>query len=1528
MLVIMSSSQTSSSESTVRHFRTLLSPLETAEQPQWLLAATPPQKRLLAKLQQHGRQARKAAMEHFARLSTVYDYARQFDDFGIKDSKDITPADLARHSNADLVTYTDYLKPYFRLASLREAKMDAFEASLREEALIAQIQGHVQASGSSCLNQVLANLAQDKQGETPSQALLSTRHPLLHLNVLGSIAVPQILLICHDSSDDSHCVAFVPGHPQHPLKEYPNRRHFLASLQRELENAEYQAFFERFIPVRHHSAFWAGLHATSDAATGPALATAAVASGLRGWAFDKMVERITDDAWTLVRATLPDGLGSSGEMRNFSTLIQSHLMLGAGVGVSAGEEAEGRSPSDSIAPLRWVRLPDGSLERWPVDLSRYRLRGDVEAGEPDEQGLYQINGDTAICINGRFYLVEWHNALKKWRITSRTEENRYAPILEHNQHGAWHHSLEQPQHWSRLALLRRLGPMVQGFSDDQLLDFACISGVSNAQLRRVYSLDEAPPAMLRETLLRARIHASVTETLQLIKEGKPLPDGEEVPVLYSFRQLVDIRLDRGPTYSRPRRSPGDAPPTGTCSADQACNRPPEDVYQEWVSRLNAAIFNHRYELAQVNVDIAVVELQRHYPDIPLTLTRFALDRVRAEVRNALRAPGQGLLRSLSEDFDPLQEDLRMTRALEGFINPSTANWDTYRLAVGLLEYLQGWPPGTGLVLRERYLGPVQASVGPVHVDSTSVYRDEEEGWFASSAHQVLHSQDSTALGFYRSVLYALGESLSQGLGFGLNEPERLYQQLGELAMARPVRARLLLGMPVHRPWLTPVALDPAQRSDPQGGGPGLFEREPVAVRLRALHSGQGMFVLSAPFAEDFIRELLRRDEPVLERVQQLEREHHALRSLQAWVAGGADIRTRAARANAADRVRFAWESQLNLRMVQLDLTDANLDELPPVPVPLPAVEALTISEVPITTVGDGFLQRLPNLRHIDLNSPTLANLPQSLGDLAHLTHLDLSRTQVLPGTLHMLSRARHLQNLYLNDMNVNGFHWTAQDMAAVSTSPVLSTLTIERTDTSFADGVFEVLSRAPSLVALRLGESHLHLGASEVAALARMTRLRMLDLSGNTLVAAPDFSQMSDLEDLNLRNTGLTHWPVGLERLGHLAEVDLRGLFFYSVPLGAGSNAALQIREESIPEEDRVRFRSELEAAGGDFLLADHSSASSAGSESSGSGSGGPLPPAALAAQLLVGLSPQDRQQADTLRADPAAANFFAVLWRMHGRNRTRLADIQAVLRAAFSDEVRRALFEVVDEITCVDRDALMFSQMQNLAEAARIMSGIPEDSTPHEMLGFAISQWRSARLQEYVAESTGAWRRQGFDVSDPVEVELYFRRHLAERLGLRHPPTEQAFSVYTRWVTPNMLEQAARSVIAEQQNLLELYLVRQAFWQRYLRFAHARQMSLIDTWRAQVGGYLDSLASEAELPGELPEFERLQLSRVLAQVRGVPVAEALPVGLRLNSVQYTRAYEVLATLVEQAMIELSTPLLSAYQQQSGEPRPGPSWRS
>lgn len=1510
------------------HLRSQLSPLETAEQPQWLQHASPAQRRLLTELQLQGRQARKAAMQRFASLSTLYDYARQFDEFGIKDIKDLTPADLARHSNADLATYHDYLKPHFHLASLREEKMDAYEATLREEHLIAQIKGHVQASGSTCLQVILANLVQDKRGEAPDSISLSTRHPILNLTFLGDICVPQILLICHDNTDDSHCIAFVPGHPQHPLKEYPSRRHFLASLQRELETPGFQTFFERFIPLRHHATFWAAFHDSADAAAGPALGTVPLTSGLRDWVYDKMVDRLSDDARFLVRTTLPGSLDSNGQIRNFSTLVQSHLMLGAGVGVAAGEEDEGRSPSDSVEPLRWVRLPDGSVERWRVDLSRYRIRHDIEAGEPDEQGIYPIDGNQAIRINQHFYPVEWDEILEKWRITSLTEEHIYAPILEHNQHGAWHHSLEQPQRWSRLSLLRRLGPMVHGFSDEQLLNFACISDVSNAQLRRVYSLDEAPPAMLRETLLRARIHDSVSKTLQLVKEGKPLPEGDEVPELYSFRQLVDIRLDRGPVYNRPRRSPDGSPPADSCPADQACSTPPEDLYLEWVSRLNVAIFNHRYELAQVNIDLAVVEVHRLFPDVPLSLARFALDRVRAEVRNTLRAPGQPLLRSLSEEFDPLQEDVRLTRAREGFLNPATADWDTWILALGLLEYLPGWPPGTALALRESYLGPVRASIGTVHVDSTNVYRDEEEGWFSSSSRQVLHSQDSTELGFYRSLLYALGESLAASLGFGLNEPERLRRQLAEMALARPVRARLLLGMPVHRPWLSPAALDPAQRSNPQGGGPGLFEREPVTIRLRALHSGLGMFLMNDSFAEDFVHDLLRRDEPVQARVEELEREHADLQGLHAWVAAAPDERVRAARADAAGRVRFAWESQLSLRTIQLDLTDAQLDELPPIPVPLPAVDALTITHVPVTEISDAFLLRLSNLRRIDISSATLSSVPQALGDLAYLTHLDLSRTQVLPATLRMLSRSRHLQRIYLNDMNVNNMHWTVEDMTAVTASPVLNTLVMERAEASFASGVFEVLSRAPSLLTLCLSDNSLQLGSNEMAALARMTRLRILDLSSNALVGAPDFSQMTDLEDLNLSNSGLTRWPAGLERLGHLAEVDMRGLHFYSVPPGAGSNNALQIREESIPQEERARFRSELEAAGGEFLPAHHSSASSGESQSSGSGTGGYPSPEIIAAQLFAGLSEQDRSRAETLRQNPAAANFFAVLRRMHGRNRTRLPDIQTLIRAAFDETLRLAFFEVVDEVTCVDRDVLMFSQLQNLAEAARIMSGTPEDTTLHEMLDFAISQWRSAQLQAYVAESTAGWRRQGFDVSDPVEVQLYFRRHLADRLGLRHPPTEQAFSVYTRWVSANMLEEAARSVIAAQEHLLDLYLVRQAFWQRYLRFAHAPQMLAIDTWRAHVGGNLDSLASEEELPAELPGLERQQLSRVLAQVRGVPQAEAISAGLGLNSVEYTRAYEVLETLVEQAMIELTIPLLSAYQQQSLEPRPGPSWRS
>ncbi|MFK8328726.1 NEL-type E3 ubiquitin ligase domain-containing protein [Pseudomonas sp. BJa5] len=1506
-----------------RHIRTRRSPLETADEPLWLRQATPDQRHLLGGQQQRGRQARQAAMASFP-LFTLYDFAKQWDPFAIKDTQGVTPADLYRHSNADLRTYPDYLMKSLRSPRLRSLKLDAYEATLREEQLIAEIKGHLQPTGASILKRALALFAQGVRQDTPADQ--GARPPLRSLFLPGNIRLPEILLFDAPREHIPHCVAFIPGHPQHPLKEYPSRQHFFASLQRDLVDPTFQAFFERFIPLRQRAMLRTRLQDAAATYTSPALDAAPLTRSWHNWVLDQMVERLIDDARFLTEATQPGATLASYPLHDFSTLMQSHLMLGAGVGIAAGEEDEGRSPSDSVESLRWVRLPDGSLERWRIDLSRYRFADDVDAGQPDVQGIYQVKGRPAIRINQHVYPIVRDAALGKWRLDSATADGVYQPILEHNQRGAWHHSLEQPQYWSRLSLLRRLGPMVEGFSDQQLLDFACISNTSNAQLRRVYSCDEPAPAMLRDTLLRARLHAAVSRDMQRIAAGQTLPDEAHIPQLLTFRQLVDIRLGRHPGGNRPRRSPGDSPPPGQCPADQACDAPPADLFADWFSRLHAAIFNYRYELAHIHPDVAVLELERRFPRMPRPLAQLLLDRVRPNLVAELQLRNHAVPRSLTQAIDQVQDDLPQTRALEGFIYPTLANHDTFRLAIGLLEFLPGWPSGTALVLRAGHLGEVLASVGRTDVESNSLYHDEDEGWFATRADHIPIGLDNTDLGFYRSLLYALGEPVCRSLGLGPNEPERLHQQLTQLAMERPIRARLLLGLPVHNPWLAPPALDPWQRNDPLGAGPGLFEREPAATRLQALHSNLGILRLDGTFITWLLHDLLRREEPILPWVQAREREHAQLQGLQAWVDSSPNEAIREARDDAVLRVRYAWESQFNLITVTLDLRNPDLDRLPPIPVPLPAVEALSITDLPIHEISEDFIRQMPNLHRVSIHGAPLTTLPQALGDLQFLQNLDLSRTRVAPSALRMLGRATRLQYLHLNDMTLDGMHWTVADMHAVTASPVFSALIMERSQVSFEAGVVDMLSRAPGLEILHLTDNDLQLTPDDVASLGRLSALRVLDLSGNHLLASPDFRQMPHLEEIDLRNTGLSQWPIGLDQLHRLASVNLRGLYFSSVPPGAGSNAALIISLEAVPEADQARFAQELETAGGEFLPSDHSSELNSGSDADLLDSGHHLRP--LTTQLFTGMPESERQQADSLSELPAAENFFAVLRRIHGRYRTRLDDIQTLIRAAFRDNTRIALFQIVDEVTCVDRDALMFSQMLHLAEADRLMSATPEDAVHTEMLGLALSQWRWMRLQEHVAGNMTTWHNQGHDVRDPVEVQLYFLRHLAARLGIRHAPTDQAFSVYTRWVTDAMLDQAATAVQSTQASLFPGYLVSEVFWQRYLRFAYARVMADIDTWRGQQGGYLDSLAEGEELPAELSEFERQQLHKVLAVVLGVPLSEVSSVGLSLNSDQYARAYKELEVLVKKAWLDLSMPLLEAYLRRESEPQAGPSSRS
>lgn len=164
----------------------------------------------------------------------------------------------------------------------------------------------------------------------------------------------------------------------------------------------------------------------------------------------------------------------------------------AGAGMVLGKMAP-VAPEPVVEGLDTIKRPDGATRLWKSDLKAYE--SDVELGydtAPNALGQHRANGKTYIRQAGKVYETTFDSSLKKWRIKHPTDAGAWQPILEHNGHGAWRHTLERPLEWDRLTLLRRMGHSTEALTDEQLLTIADASGTSDNALRKMH-LDHLPP---------------------------------------------------------------------------------------------------------------------------------------------------------------------------------------------------------------------------------------------------------------------------------------------------------------------------------------------------------------------------------------------------------------------------------------------------------------------------------------------------------------------------------------------------------------------------------------------------------------------------------------------------------------------------------------------------------------------------------------------------------------------------------------------------------------------------------------------------------------------------------------------------------------------------------------------------------------------------------------------------------------------------------------------------------------------------
>jgi Leucine-rich repeat (LRR) protein len=172
----------------------------------------------------------------------------------------------------------------------------------------------------------------------------------------------------------------------------------------------------------------------------------------------------------------------------------------AGVGKGVGKLTAVK-PEPVVESLEPVTLPNGESRLWKPDLSAYEHDVVLNRNSvPDASGHHRLNDKVFIRQAGKVYETRFDESLKKWRIRHPTDMTAYEPILEHNGHGAWRHTLERPLTWDRLKLLRRMGHVTETLTDEQLLKIPDVSGISDDALRKMHRDHLPPPPELAEAL--------------------------------------------------------------------------------------------------------------------------------------------------------------------------------------------------------------------------------------------------------------------------------------------------------------------------------------------------------------------------------------------------------------------------------------------------------------------------------------------------------------------------------------------------------------------------------------------------------------------------------------------------------------------------------------------------------------------------------------------------------------------------------------------------------------------------------------------------------------------------------------------------------------------------------------------------------------------------------------------------------------------------------------------------------------------
>lgn len=709
-----------------------------------------------------------------------------------------------------------------------------------------------------------------------------------------------------------------------------------------------------------------------------------------------------------------------------------------------------------------VTRTDGKTRLWKPDLEPYKQSTSLAAGvQPDTQGLYRHAGQTSIVVDGARYQVipDTAGALS---IKHPVRADAFQPGVERNVEGGWRHVYEHAHEW-------RDGAYSLGRTDQRLSELgsdldaiAEITGMTPDKLHHLHERNFKLPQRLNDCVERFKIDQRITRMVTAMERGETANKAFIQEQLHALPRLqgwpaerfIEVSDDENLVVSRfPETAPHDdavnSVPVSQAQLDagQLLDTIIDGLYPREVEGIigrtttgskasllakeiatslrsnRQPMYERLYKIYDGTASGDVATLREHAPDLPTRVCQELLENASGRDRSFLRdrkIPGVDLARQVSE----AQATLRQDRALTGLHRPLLASVDTEKLALGLMERVQGWDDGYRLEVRQGSVtGTLLDSVGETDAPTRGVIVKKTAGY------QVTHNNGNisttlTSDSLLQSIVDALPATQRTRMGFtdsdALDVPT-LRSRILRAATGDPAHTgRVLRGERSKTPkhLAACVQADPPATSDYARG---------LIRKVRKLYPLYTDAQVSS-FLDDAGSTQMER----VNRIKALEQQLKKLRGLlHTWRDDEVQMKTlagqlndiRVSRRQVANTIENCWRRISHPRLSRNQpVTSLTLERSPVGPLPtlteqdVAHVRSLSIKDMQAGDELVYFLKPFKGLVTLELERNQLTRLPEVLSHMPALEHLRLNGNQIqlTEHTLRKLADMRNLRTLGLS----------------------------------------------------------------------------------------------------------------------------------------------------------------------------------------------------------------------------------------------------------------------------------------------------------------------------------------------------------------------------------------------------------------------------------------------------------------------------------------------------------------------------------